>query len=364
VHHVRAAAVLALAAVPLLDAALTAQAPVITAPQLQRTRAVWFVQTDNPVGAEVALRWEALPWTDSTAKAWDGPAGTRLPLGENAWAMLETFTELVFGKVAVKAGAHCVVLDKDKNGWRLALLDADKVRAAQLAPGVGKGVAPTAAIALTAAGNGDDGPLRAEWEPAKGGGRATLVLRWGTHVLRADAVVQGSDGASPIALPDPRHGSRIALAANGSKAPGAVIDHGVVAWSDERAGDAGGMKPGTRWRLGKDWATTLDTNVPLTLGGKKLAAGCWHLVLARTADGWNLVVSSAAADLAAKLDGFAAQHVQPVLEVPLQRAPQTPPANELAVRFAADGAGGAGSATRLEVAFGPERWSAPVTPGK
>ena len=61
------------------------------------------------------------------------------------------------------------------------------------------------------------------------------------------------------------------------------------------------------------------------------------MTLGRTKDGWQLVVSSAAADLKNKLDGFAAQYVTAVLEVPMQSAASSPPADKLQVAFAGEG---------------------------
>ena len=358
----------------LLALPLAAQTPRVVSFPLERTRAVWFVQADNPVGAEVGFAWEKLPWNDRAALAWDlasREASTRVALTGFAWPALETFTELTFGTVRVKPGGYYVVLDRDRTGWRLGLLDADKVRRARLPPGTADGTALVAAIPLAlTGGEGGSRPLHVGWQPAPGGGSVVLELQWGPHTWRAEAKVRGSEGASPIALPDARRATQAAWVPADTfqaprntpsaalRTPRVTIDHGVIAWNDERAAAAKAMQVGTRWRLGKDWATTLDTNVPLRLGGKKLAAGCWHLALARTADGWNLVVSSAVADYANRLDGFAAQHVQAVLELPLERASQEPPAAELAVRLVADG-----DALRLEIAFGPERWSLPVAIG-
>lgn len=358
-----------LARLPILFALappLLAQAAAISSPTLQRTRAVWFVQSENPVGAEVGFAWEPLPWNDAAAKAWDGAPGTRLPLGNEAWAALETFTELAFGKVEVKAGNYYALLEKDKSGWRLGLLDPEKVRASQRAPGIAKDEAFVAAIPLQVEGMLADAKeaLAAAWEPAKGGGSATLVLKFGPYILRAEAKVRGSDGASPIALPDPRGSSRILFYKakgnpKGERTAFAVVDHGIVAWNDKLAQEAAAMRAGTRWRLGKDWATTLDTNVPLLLGGKKLAPGSWHLTLGKTKDGWQLAVSSAAEDHQKKLDGFAASHVSPVLEVPMPSAPLSPPADKLQITFASEG-----GTTQLVVVFGPERLTVPIALGK
>jgi hypothetical protein len=362
-HSIHLLSVVALAA-SLAAQNAPAAVPSINSPSLNRTRAVWFVQSENPVGAEVGFAWQPLPWDAAAVKAWDAAPGTRIALGNDAWAALETFTDLEFGKVEVKAGSWYAMLEKDKNGARLGLLDADKVRALQLAPGGGKlPFAVTIPLQVDKAADGN-AALGVAWEGPKEGGTATLVLTWGPHRMRAEAKVRGSEAASPVVLPDQRGCSRTLFwkgkgNPNGERTAFAVIDHGVVAWNDKLAQEAAAMKPGTRWRMGKDWATTLDTNVPLTLGDKKLGPGCWHLTLGKTKDGWQLVVSSAAADLKNKLDGFAAQYVTSVLEVPMQSAPASPPADQLQIAFA-----GEGNALQLVVAFGPERLAVPLALGK
>src|SRR5262245_41561317 len=116
-HSIRLLSVVALAAslaaqnVPAQNA--PGSGPSVTSPSLQRTRAVWFVQSENPVGAEVGFLWQPLPWNDAVSKAWEAPPGTRIALGYDAWAALETFTQLEFGKVEVKAGSWYAMLEKD-----------------------------------------------------------------------------------------------------------------------------------------------------------------------------------------------------------------------------------------------------------
>lgn len=348
--HCRIPVVAFLLAIPLL-----AQAPTISTPTFHRARAVWFVQDTNPVGAEVGFGVEELAWTKDTEKAFAGASpGTRIALGSSMWAALETFSELKFGKVEVKAGNHYAVLAKTKDGFALELLDPDAVRKAQEAPGIAKAIKSTATIALLAE-KADESPLRAEWQPGSSDGTAELTIRFGPHKLHALATVAGSKGGSPVALPDPRGTSRIAFGKNAF----AVVDHGVPPWNEQVAAQANQLKAGTRWRLGKDWATTLDTNVPLAIGDKTLAAGSWHLTLARTDKGWNLLVSQAAADHKAKLDGFAAQYVNPVAETPLVESPAKERADKLRIEFAPEGKG-----TALAITFGDRRLAVPVAPAK
>ena len=332
--------------------------PTITQPSWQRARAIWFGQSSKPtIAAEVGIGHETLAWNVDTAKAWDeADKGQRLPLATAAWATLDTFTDLQFDQVPVKAGNYYAVLEKGADGWTLGLLDCDKVRTAQLEPGTGgkEPLVATIPLAMTA---GDGDTLRAHWTTVEKG--AELTVQYGPHTLRARAQVDGTDKAFPLAQPDPRVCSRATFATGkNGKTAFAVIDHGAPKWNDEMERTAKGMNPGERWRLGRDWATTLDTNTPLGIGGKKLPPGSWHLTLAKGAkDGWTLVVSSAPADHKAKIDGYNAAAVTSVLEVPLQRAVAKPAAEVLRVEFEV-----AAAKTQLAIEFGDIKLTAPIVP--
>jgi hypothetical protein len=343
-----------------LTVPLLGQTPFISDPAVSRTRAVWFVESENPIGAEVGFAHAASPAGETTAKAWsDAKPGARLALGTAAWAALETFTNLEFGSTAVKAGNYYCVLERGKDAWTLGLLDPEKVRAAQLPPGVAKGQPLVAAIPL-AASERADGALQAEWQPGAKAEAIALVLGVGTRTLRAAATVKGAGIAPPLVFPDRRGGSRVTFGpTDAAKVPFAVVDHGVVPWNAQRTEEAKEIATGKRWRLGKDWATTLDTNAPLTLGGKKLAPGSWHLTLGKTKDGWNLVLSSAAADHKGRIDGFAADFVNAALEVPVQRSTAAAASDALRIAFEANG-----GVLELAITFGTERLAIAVAPGK
>ena len=72
-----------------------------------------------------------------------------------------------------------------------------------------------------------------------------------------------------------------------------AIDHGRPAWKKdyEDAAKFDAMTKGKVWRLGDNFWTTLDTDMPLTISGKTVPAGSWYLGVERSADGaqWNLV---------------------------------------------------------------------------
>ncbi|HEV8486320.1 MAG TPA: DUF2911 domain-containing protein [Blastocatellia bacterium] len=72
-----------------------------------------------------------------------------------------------------------------------------------------------------------------------------------------------------------------------------AIDHGRPAWKKDYEDTAkfDAMTKGKVWRLGDNFWTTFDTDMPLTISGKTVPAGSWYLGVERSADGgqWNLV---------------------------------------------------------------------------
>lgn len=327
-------------------------------PFLQRARAVWFTEGQNPIGAEVGVSFEPLPWNDKTKAAWAAAPGTRIALSTKVWAEFATFTELRFGDVVVKGGSYYAVLERTKKGLVFGLLDAAKIRARQMEPGAALGQPLVAAIPLgDAAGPG--GPLAVEFVPDESSGSVTLLLNWGPHALRATATVQGGKGGSAIAMPDARQASRLAWPTKDGRTPSVTVDHGVLPWRDEMDEHAGALAVGQRWRLGKDWATTLDTNAPLVVGDKKLSPGLWHLTMEKTRAGWSLVVSSATDDYSRKLDGFAADHTSPVVVVPLQEDTDRIKTADLLVLFQSHE-----EKHRLVISAAGQQWFVPVVLGK
>src|SRR5260370_6538039 len=51
------------------------------------------------------------------------------------------------------------------------------------------------------------------------------------------------------------------------------------------------MTKGKTWRMGSNYWTTLDTDMPLAISGKTVPVGMWYLGLHRSEDGtkWSLV---------------------------------------------------------------------------
>ena len=72
-----------------------------------------------------------------------------------------------------------------------------------------------------------------------------------------------------------------------------VIEYGRLAWKKVHDDPAyfDRMTLGKTWALGENHWTTLDTNVPLSIGDRYVAAGYYYLGLYRSADGgtWSLI---------------------------------------------------------------------------
>jgi DUF2911 family protein len=83
---------------------------------------------------------------------------------------------------------------------------------------------------------------------------------------------------------------------NGEKNMGVgqfAIDYGRPVWRPEYEDTAkfDKMTRGKVYRLGSNFWTSLDTDMPLTIAGKTIPAGLWYLGLHRSEDGaiWSLV---------------------------------------------------------------------------
>ena len=72
-----------------------------------------------------------------------------------------------------------------------------------------------------------------------------------------------------------------------------AIDYGRPVWRKEYddAGNFDKITKGKVYRLGSNFWTTLDSDMPLTIAGKSIPAGSWYLGLHRSEDGatWSLV---------------------------------------------------------------------------
>ncbi len=136
-----------------------------------------------------------------------------------------------------------------------------------------------------------------------------------------------------------------------------VIDYGPVPWKEEFAAMLqSGKLDGQRWRLGKEYWTTLDTNVPMTLGGAAIPVGHYYLVASKSGDEYTLIALDAAEVRAKKLDAFQAPQTKGGIVAKLEHADTKSISSDLHIELTADPDGKTGA---LTIEFGPHRLTAP-----
>lgn len=70
-----------------------------------------------------------------------------------------------------------------------------------------------------------------------------------------------------------------------------VISYGRPPWKEQYAQQLDQMTNGKMWRMGDNYWTLLDTNLPVEIGGVKVPVGLYYLAVKRSQDGskWELV---------------------------------------------------------------------------
>lgn len=115
---------------------------------------------------------------------------------------------------------------------------------------------------------------------------------------------------------------------------------------------------GPRWRFGENFWTTLDTNMPLTLGGIDIAVGQYYLVLQRTEAGTQLVLLDPADLRRRRLDAYEANKTTGGITIPLQASKLEQPAAELDIELTVEAT--AKDTGMLSIRFGPHQLTAPL----
>ena len=110
--------------------------------------------------------------------------------------------------------------------------------------------------------------------------------------------------------PDDRASARVLYwnAQTDSAAGQLAIDYGRPVWRKEYNDTAkfDAMTRGKIWRMGSNYWTILDTNLPLSIGGKKVPIGLYYLGLHRSEEGseWSLAFIDPAKARKMHLDAF------------------------------------------------------------
>jgi hypothetical protein len=110
------------------------------------------------------------------------------------------------------------------------------------------------------------------------------------------------------------------------------IDFGRPVWNRQLDNPAAfdQLTRGKVWRLGNDYWTIMDTNLPLVIGGRTIPVGLWYLGLHRSPDGatWSLAFIDPAKARSAHLDGHWMDAVPVEFKLPLTVEATTAPMTE------------------------------------
>lgn len=119
-----------------------------------------------------------------------------------------------------------------------------------------------------------------------------------------------------------------------------VIHFGRPEWKVEysNAGKFDEMTKGKVWRVGKNFWTTLDTNLPLRIGGEIVEPGNYYLGVLRSKDGndWTLALIDPAAVRENRNDAFEIEKANVAQKAPLQLTKLDSPVTKLEIVFEKD----------------------------
>jgi hypothetical protein len=138
--------------------------------------------------------------------------------------------------------------------------------------------------------------------------------------------------------PDDRASARV-LYWNGqtnSAAGQVAIDYGRPVWRKEYNDTAkfDAMTRGKVWRMGSNYWTILDTNLPLSIGGKKVPIGLYYIGLHRSEEGseWSLAFIDPAKARKMHLDAFQIERAPVDFEAHMSNVSKTEsPAQKLTI---------------------------------
>jgi hypothetical protein len=116
-----------------------------------------------------------------------------------------------------------------------------------------------------------------------------------------------------------------------------AVDYGRPEWKKEYEDPIkfDGMTSGKVWRLGKDFWTVFDTNLPLRISGQEVAVGAYYLGLYRSSDGkqWSLAFIDPAKARAARTDGFEIGSAPIEFRIPVKLDNSAESAEKLTISF-------------------------------
>ena len=141
-----------------------------------------------------------------------------------------------------------------------------------------------------------------------------------------------------------------------------AIDYGRPVWKKEYEDPATFDKitKGKVYRLGSNFWTTLDTDMPLNIAGKTIPAGVWYLGLHRSDDGgtWSLVFIDPAKARAAHVDASEIERAPIAYKTPMTIDQPGEPKDKLTIDLVFKRTDIAN--VKLTIAWGKVQLSAPI----
>ena len=114
-----------------------------------------------------------------------------------------------------------------------------------------------------------------------------------------------------------------------------AIDYGRPVWKKDYEDTAkfDAMTKGKVYRLGSNFWTTLDSDMPLNIAGTTVPAGLWYLGLARSADGatWSLVFIDPMKARAEHIDASEINRATVAYKAPMTLEQATEPKDKLTI---------------------------------
>ncbi len=140
-----------------------------------------------------------------------------------------------------------------------------------------------------------------------------------------------------------------------------AINYGRPVWKKAYEDPANFKKLTSKiWRLGSNYWTVLDTQLPLKIGGRDVTPGAYNLGLLPSADGksWSLAFIDPAKVRASRLDAFQIERAPVLFSIPMTTEQPTSPAEKLTITLTY--AKEKPKDVKLTVSWGTLQVSAPV----
>jgi hypothetical protein len=170
---------------------------------------------------------------------------------------------------------------------------------------------------------------------------------------------KSSDNQQAYTIDTPRNTTRLAYFGNNASAGQLAISYGQPSWKDSYEEQVtSGKNQNRRWRLGQDFWTVLDTNVPVTIGDQKIPPGYYYMTLEQKGDAMVVAFLDPTEVRKQRLDAYVAHLTKGGIEVTMQHEKSDSIAKKLQIKLSVDEEDKYQGA--LTIKFGPHRLIAPL----